>query len=186
MKRLYPKIMLLVGSVFALILVSIVLYVYVAGSRQIEQEWVSRARTLNQVAFEALYANLLHGGGREGSRRVLSRLQEVGAFARVRVVRGDAVSREYGSMPDDLPQDDLDFRALAGEEETEIHQVDGFSMVREVMPLRLAPECQICHQASPGTILGAISAEISLRDYEIPLRRRRDLLLLVSAGACCF
>ena len=159
MKGLYPKIMLLVGGVFAIIAVGSVVFVYISGSQQIEREWLARAETLNRVAFEALYASLAHGGGREGNRLVLARLQETGVFTSLWVVKGDAIIQEYGIEPNQLPQDELDRRALAGEEVGEVHLVDGYRVVRYVTPLPIEPECQRCHQAQVGEIAGAISAE---------------------------
>lgn len=182
MKGLYPKIMLLVGSLFAVIMIAIVAFVYVSGSQQIEQEWLARAETLNRMAFEMLYTSLAHGGGQEGSRQVTARLQEMGAFTNVRVVKGDPVVRQFGAEPEELPQDELDRRALAGEEVGEIRREEGYRVVRYVTPLRVQAECQRCHPTQVGTINGAISAEISLREYETALRQRRDVLLLVLGG----
>jgi two-component system phosphate regulon sensor histidine kinase PhoR len=181
-KGLYPKILLLIGVVFAIIIVAIVAFVYVSESRQIEREWLTRAKTLNRMAFEALYASLSHGGGREGNRQVIERLQEMGAFTTVRVVKGDPVIRQFGAELDELPLDGLDRRALAGEEVGEIHREDGHGVVRYVTPLRVQAECQRCHQAQVGEINGVISTEISLQEYEIALRRRRDALFLALSG----
>jgi two-component system phosphate regulon sensor histidine kinase PhoR len=55
-------------------------------------------------------------------------------------------------------------------------------VVRYITPLRVQPECQQCHEAPSGSIIGAISADISLQEYESALRRRRDVLLLVLGG----
>lgn len=169
MKRLYPRIMALTGGVFAVVWVAAVVFVHVSGSRKSEREWLARAKTLNQVAIEALYASLLHGGGKEGSRQVLERLKDTGAFTRVRVVRGDAVIRQFGMEPTELPQDDIDRRALAGEEVGEVHLEDGYRVVRYVTPLQMQAECQACHQTELGSSAGAISAEILLREFEVAL-----------------
>ncbi len=77
-KGLYPKIMLLVGSVFAVITIAMVAFAYASGTQQTEQEWLARAGTLNGVAFEAIYASMDHGGGSEDTRRVLARLRDLG------------------------------------------------------------------------------------------------------------
>jgi len=106
----------------------------------------------------------------------------MGVFTKVRVVKGDPVVHQFGAEPDELPHDELDRRALAGEEVGEIRREEGYRVVRYVTPLRVQAECQRCHQAQVGTIAGVISAEISLREYESALRQRRDMLLLVLAG----
>ncbi|RME48462.1 MAG: PAS domain S-box protein [Chloroflexi bacterium] len=182
MKGLYPKIMFLVGGVFAITVVAILASVYISESRRIEQEGLNRAEDLSHMAFEALYASMRQGGGREGNREVIARLRELGAFTQLRVVKGNPVLRQFGAEPDELPRDDLERRALAGTEVREIHQENGYRMVRYVMPLRVRAECQRCHQAEIGAINGVISATISLREYEEALRRRRNLSLLSLGG----
>nr|HID13730.1 hypothetical protein [Anaerolineae bacterium] len=182
MKGLYPKIMVLVGGVFAITGIAILAFVYVSESRQIEREGLVRAETLNRMAFEALFASMRQGGGREGNRQVIARLQEVGAFTELRVVKGDPVVRQFGAELEELPRDELERRALAGEEVREVRWQDGYRVVRYVTPLRVGAECQPCHQARIGAINGVISTEISLREYESALRRRRDVLLLTLGG----
>jgi two-component system phosphate regulon sensor histidine kinase PhoR len=183
MNRLYPKILLLVGGVFTAIMVGIVIFVNISGNREMEREWLARAETMNRMAFEALYASLAHGGGQEGNRQVIARLEEMGAFTNVRVVKSDPLIPEPGAAQDDVPLDNLDQQALDGQEVGVILQKDGYRVVRYVTPLRIEPGCQRCHQAEVGTITGIISTEISLRDYEVALRQRRDVLLLaVGAG----
>jgi PAS domain S-box-containing protein len=174
--------MLLVGSVFAVITVAIVAFAYVSGTRQIEQEWLARAETLNGVAFEAIYASMDHGGGSEGSERVLARLRDLGVFTDVRVVKGNAVVRQFGAEPDELPQDELDRRALSGASVGQLHRKEGYGVVRYVTPLRVKGECQACHEAQIGTVIGAISSEISLRESELALRRHRDVMLVALGG----
>jgi PAS domain S-box-containing protein len=179
MKGLYPKLVLLVGGIFAVLMISTVTFVQVSGSRQIEREWLARAETLNRMAFEALYASLEHGGGQMGNRQVLARLQELGTFTNVHVVKGDPVIQQYGIDPDAPPLDELEQRALAGEEVGVVRREAGHRVVRYVTPLRIEAECQRCHQAPVGAINGVISTEISLTEYEQALVQRRNVLLVV-------
>jgi PAS domain S-box-containing protein len=178
MRGLSPKILTLVIGVFTVITIGMVVFVSASSNRQMEQEWLARAETLNRMAFEALYANLAHGGGLEGNRQVIARLEEMGAFTNVRVVKGDPVIRQFGRELDELPQDELEQRALGGEEVGVILRNDGYRTVRYVTPLRIEEGCQQCHKAEVGVINGVISTEISLQEYEIALRQRRDVLLL--------
>jgi two-component system phosphate regulon sensor histidine kinase PhoR len=182
MKGLYPKLVLLIGGVFAVLMVAIVVFVYVSGSRQIEREWLARAETLNRMAYEALYASLAHGGGQMGNRQVIARLQEMGAFTNVHVVKGDPVIQQFGINPDAPPLDDLEQRALAGEEVGQVRREGGYRVVRYVTPLRMEAECQQCHEGPVGAINGVISTEISLHSYESALRLRRNVLIVVLVG----
>jgi PAS domain S-box-containing protein len=179
MKGLYPKLVVLVGGVFAVLMISTVVFVQVSGSRQIEREWLARAETLNRMAFEALYASLEHGGGQMGNRQVIARLQEMGTFTNVHVVKGDPVIQQYGIDPDQPPLDELEQRALEGEEVGIVRREGGERVVRYVTPLRMEAECQRCHQGPVGAINGVISTEISLQEYEQALHHRRNVLLIV-------
>jgi len=67
MKGLYPKIMVLVGGVFAVAMIAMLTVVYITESHEIQQEGLDRAEALNRMAFEALYASMRQGGGREGN-----------------------------------------------------------------------------------------------------------------------
>jgi HAMP domain-containing protein len=182
MKGLYPKLLLLVGGVFALLMIGTVAFVEVSGSRQIEQEWLARAETLNHLAFEALYASLSHGGGQMANRQVIARLQEMGASTNVRVLKGDPVIQQYGLKPNDPPLNELEERALTGETVGEVRKEGGYRVVQYVTPLRIEARCQSCHQAPVGAINGVISTEISLREYERALAQRRNVLLIVLLG----
>jgi PAS domain S-box-containing protein len=174
---LYPRMLLYLGSLFAAIMVATILFVFISGNRQIEQEWLARSRTLNRMAFEALYASLSHGGGQEGNQQVMARLEEIGVFTDVRVVRGDQPAADTaGSL------DELERRALTGEEVGAVQREGGQSVVRYVTPIRIEAECQRCHEAEVGTISGVISTQVALGEYESALRHRRDVLLLVVGG----
>ncbi len=182
MSRLYIRTLLLIGGLFLVITITMTAFVYMTGSRQIEQEGLSRADTLNRLAFEALYASMRQGGGREGNKEVIARLQQLGAFRDLRVIKGAPVVRQFGARPDELPQSEAERRALAGEVVREVRWEDGYRVIRYVTPLRVQPECQRCHQAEVGEINGAIATEISLAAYDRALRWRRNVLLAVIAS----
>jgi len=182
MRGLHPKTLLYMGSFFTVIMIAIVVFVYISGNRQIEQEWLARSQILNRMASEALYASLSHGGGQEGNRQILTRLEEIGAFTDVRVVNGDHVIRSLLDASATSSPDELERRALAGEEVGLVYREQGQRVVRYVTPIRIESECQRCHQTDVGTISGVISTKISLGEYAKVVRRRRDLLLLVVGG----
>ncbi len=183
MKGLYPKIMLLVGGAFLLTVTAILVFIYITESMEIEQVGLAQAKTHNQVAFEALYASMSQGGSREGNLQVIERLRETGIFTSLRVIKGEPVVRQFGATPDELPKDDLERRALAGEAVQEIRNEDGYRVVRYVKPLFVEEKCQRCHQAEIGAVNGAISTEISLQAYDDVLRQRLKALLRVIGGS---
>lgn len=176
------KISFLVAGIFLAVGVTILTLVYITSSQAIEQQGLARAETLNRMAFEALYASMRQGGGREGNLQVINRLEEMGVFTQLRVVKGDPVIRQFGAAPDEFPQDDLERRGLTGEEVREVRRERRDWAVRYVTPLRVRAECQRCHRAQIGEINGVISTEISLQAYLGTLRRQQDGLLLVLGG----
>lgn len=180
---LYPKLLLLVGSIFLLGGVVIIPLLYVAESTRIEQEGFDRAEMLAHTAFEALYASMSQGGGREGNRAIIERLRGLEGISEVRIVHGTPVARQFGNPdPDELPQDDLDRRALAGEEVFVVESIEGGRVVRHVTPLVVQPECQRYHQAEVGEVNGALSVRVSLEAYDAALEGRNRLLLTALGG----
>ncbi len=182
MSRLYVRTLLLVGGLFLIITTAMAVFVYVSGSRQIERDGLARADALNRLAFEALYASMRQGGGREGNLEVIARLQEIGAFRRLRVVKAPPVVRQYGALPDELPQNEDERRALAGEVVRDVRWENGSRIVRYVTPLRALPECQQCHDVQVGDINGAIAVDISLAAHDHALQSRLHVLLGVIAS----
>lgn len=179
---LYAKLVLLLAGLFLLGTAAVIAFIYVSESRQIEQAGLTRAETLNRATFEALYASMRQGGGRQGNRAVIERLRQIEDIAELRLVQGEPVARQFGMATDMQPQDELDRRALAGETVRAVEDTDGYRVVRYVTPLFVQPECQRCHQAQVGEVNGAISVRISLQTYDQALQRRRDVLLLSVAG----
>lgn len=179
--RLYPKIALLLGGFLTLALVLLVVFIYTANSRQIEEQGLSKAATLNRLAFDALYTSMSRGGGREGNREVIARLRQVEGIADLRVVKGEPIRRQFGADPSELPRDDLERRALTGEEVRVAQAVNDFRLVRYATPLVVQPVCQNCHQAAVGEVNGAIVTTISLREHDLALAQQRNLLMLAVA-----
>jgi signal transduction histidine kinase/HAMP domain-containing protein len=179
--RLYLKIALLMGGFLILALVLLVVFIYTSNSRQIEEQGLAQAQNLNRLAFEALFTSMSRGGGREGNREVIVRLQEVEGIAELRVVKGEPVRRQFGAEPGELPRDDLERRALAGEEAQTVQMANGFRLVRYATPLIVRPVCQNCHTAAVGDINGAIVTTISLQEHDLALTQQRNLLMLAAA-----
>ncbi len=183
MRGLFGKLILIIGGIFLILMVATISLVYTLESREIEQDGLARAETLNRMAFEALYASMREGGGRQGNLEVISRLERVGAFRELRVIKGEPVIRQFGASPYDLPRDDLERRALQGEVIRRVTVEDGYRVVRYLSPVRVQPECQRCHIANVGDVNGVIVTEISLQDYEAALRHQRNILIaVVGAG----
>jgi len=182
-KSLYSKLIVVVGGIFVVTILAILGAVYITANRQIEQVGLAQAEALNHVAFEALYASMRQGGGRDGNQQVIERLRGNDAYATLRVVKGEPVVRQYGATPDEMPQNDLETQALTGMPALEIAQKDGHRVVRYASPVFVEAACQQCHEAEIGAVNGVISTEISLESLDAALRRRRNYLLRVVGGS---
>ncbi len=183
LRGLYPKLMSVIGSVFLLTMVGVFAFVYISSSREITRRGLARAEELNQMAFEALYASMRQGGDHDDNLQVIRRLHSLNSLQSLRVIVGEPILRQYGDHPDALPRDAAERQALLGEHVREIRQENGARIIRYITPLRIEPECQQCHQAALGEVSGAIVAEISLAEYDVTVRWRRNVLLgMTGAG----
>ncbi len=180
MSRLYLRLFVLIGGLFLILTATMLAFVYTSDSRQVERVGLWWADTLNRLAFETLYAAMREGGGRAGNQEVIARLQALGAFQSIRVVKGDPVVRQFGATPDELPQSPEEQLALQG---TPVRMVvpgpEGTLVLRTITPLFVTPECQRCHQAQVGAVNGAIVTDISLTPFIQTLKWRRNVLLVV-------
>jgi methyl-accepting chemotaxis protein len=85
-----------------------------------------------------------------------------------RIVRAESVSAVYGpGLPEEQPVDELDQRALKGEQILEISETDGGRVLTAINPILAYQDyrgtnCQTCHVYPEETILGAVRVSYSL------------------------
>ena len=126
------------------------------------------AASVHQVTLAGLTAMLV--SGQAADRAVfLDQIRQSNNIRALRVVRGDAVTREYGpGTPDEAPGDAMEREALrSGTPVHEVRSVDGRQVMKAVLPALassnyLGKNCLACHQVPEGAVLGAVSLEISL------------------------
>jgi diguanylate cyclase (GGDEF)-like protein len=175
--KLYTKTALLLGGVFLAFTLTATLLLYISENKHIEDEGLAKAETLSKAVFEALYASMRQGGNRQGNQAVIERLHQIEDLHELRLIHGQLLDRQYGIESDAQPQDDLERRALAGETVHELQELDGARMVRYVTPVFVETECQRCHQAEVGQVIGAISVQVSLEESDRAMASRRNALL---------
>jgi methyl-accepting chemotaxis protein len=98
----------------------------------------------------------------------LDRIREIPAVESIRVIRGEAVIKQFG--PGSLletPQDDLEKNVLAEGKVVEfLEEGIGKATYKVVIPYKAVPtkgiNCLKCHQAKEGEVLGAISLTMDL------------------------
>jgi methyl-accepting chemotaxis protein len=123
--------------------------------------------------------------GTMGNRELLrEKIQKREGVVEIRMLRAEAVSKTFGKGFDhEKPLDDLDRRALNGEQIIQVDEIKGERILTIIEPFAAVPDrngtnCLTCHQVPEGTILGAgrLSFSMAERDKAI------DHELLVGAG----
>jgi methyl-accepting chemotaxis protein len=125
-------------------------------------------RTLDLATdyFESL--NIMMLTGNMSDWELLSRrLQARPDILEARIVRGAAVSKDFAKGDKDQPVDDLDQRALQGEQITQIAETEAGEAMTVLLPLHASTtasdvDCTQCHQVAEGTVLGAVRITYSL------------------------
>jgi len=100
----------------------------------------------------------------------LDQIKETNHVESLQVYRGDAVTRQYGAgYADEVPTDPTVLQVLQSGQPfyTVVRGNDEQERLKAVMPAialenYLGKNCTFCHDVVPGTVLGAVSMEISL------------------------
>ncbi|MCW4293134.1 MAG: methyl-accepting chemotaxis protein, partial [Candidatus Thiodiazotropha taylori] len=123
--------------------------------------------------------------GTMGNREMLrEKISARDGVLEVRMLRAEAINKTFGAGFDhEKPLDDLDRRALTGEQIIEVKEVKGERILTIIEPFpavadRNGTNCLTCHQVPEGTVLGAgrLTFSMGSRDKAI------DHELLTSAG----
>lgn len=99
---------------------------------------------------------------------LLEQLKETQGLEQLRVVRGEAVVKQFGpGMEKEVPADRLEKEVLEkGEEKTELVETLDKVLYRLVIPYKASQvgkvNCMMCHKAREGEVLGAVSLAMDL------------------------
>lgn len=181
--RLSQKLLLWIICFMAAGMGVMTLYVILHSRTLITDMGMSDAKRTAGMAFEALYASMSAGGGREENRAVIERLSSIEDMGEIRVIHGRPLDIQFGLMENRFPVDDLDMAALAGREVRHIERgTDGEGTVRFVQPVFAGESCRRCHAVNEGEALGAISISTSLSRYDGTLSRSVRRISIMGAG----
>lgn len=127
------------------------------------------AGSVNEMTMAGLTGMMITGT--IAQREVfLDQIQELSAVSEIRVLRGAALNRLYGpGLPGQPQPDALEAAVLnSGQMHVSLEQDAAHGEhLRVIIPSRassdyLGKDCLVCHQASPGEVLGAVSMRITL------------------------
>ncbi len=179
MKGLYTKFLFLIIGLFSALGIVVMTFIYVSENLRIEREGLTKAKIQERMAVESIYTSMQQGGRQEDINKVIERLRGLGSFTKLYFVRGEPVIRQFGMRRPETPSDEVDYQGLNGKEIQLVRWKDDYRLVRHVTPVAIQVECQNCHRARVGEILGVVSSEISLQELDRNLRQHRNLLALV-------
>ena len=170
------KVLGVVALCITVQVVASLIYTHFSTRSLAEDISAEQTRNLTDSYFDSLNKLMLTGGmTNRGTLRddLLAQKNIVDA----RIIRGEAVNTMYGpGLPEEQPADDLDRRALAGEEVMHIAEVDGRRILTVVRPFRATENtrgvnCLQCHPVEPNTVLGAARVSYDLTPVDRTIQR---------------
>jgi methyl-accepting chemotaxis protein len=162
------------------------------SAREQERIATEQALTFSKSLAQATRAALLTmmaNGDTDGTAAVLGQIKQSGGIEALKIIRGEAVSEEYGEGDaDSVPGDAVDRRVLAqGQPHFGLEWVKGKLVYRAVVPVMATggsskKDCLSCHTVEAGSVMGAISLRIGL-DHLSRARREFQLKVMLAAAA---
>ncbi|MDA8257626.1 MAG: GGDEF domain-containing protein [Betaproteobacteria bacterium] len=177
--RLIDKILLVSAGILT-VLVIVLTVLSALSFRDFSLYTAERhARSVAETIKVGLTESMINGTINK-RQQFLTRLATVPGVNRVRVARGPAVIKQFGSGLSSEGASDDDVKAVldTGKEVFELIEVNGDLMFHAVIPYVASdqgvPNCLQCHVVSNGTVLGAVTVDISFSEV-----RRQGIVAVV-------
>lgn len=173
---LKKKVNITVGMIFTLVLGLVTSFAVTREESRLMEVSETQVKDLTTLYFDSLNTMMLTGTMDQRSilrNKLLARDKVVEA----RVVRGQPVRGQFGpGYPEEEPLDDLDRRALHGEQIVRIDKRDGMRVLTVLTPFMATENtrgvnCLQCHKVPPGSINGAIRMTYSLKSVDSAVRK---------------
>lgn len=174
-RRVAAKVLVVAAVVFVIQLGLSLLHSHQTLKRQAESFVTAETANLSDSYFDSLNKLMLTGAMDErGGLRQGYLAQE--NILEARVIRGAAVVQQYGpGLPDEAPADELDRRALAGEEVRVIQETAQGRRMTLIRPFRATEDtrgvnCMGCHTVAKDTVMGAVRITYDLAPVDTGIR----------------
>jgi diguanylate cyclase (GGDEF)-like protein len=177
-RRLTIRIWLLLGLIFLLVISVLALSYRILSLRESKNKALAIAELVRDTLTSYMVMGVM-----DKRNEFLDRIREVPAVESIRVIRGEAIVKQFGSSSLlEAPQDDLEKNVLAeGKVVGFLEESIGKATYKVVIPYKAVPtkgiNCLKCHQAKEGEVLGAISLTMDLTPV-----RNISLFLLFALG----
>jgi len=179
------KVNLAVGSIFTLLLILVTSYEVSHERDRLMEVAKHQVQEATTFYFDGLNTMMLTDTmDKRGILRtkLLAREDVVEA----RVIRGQPVIDQYGPGDEaEYPLDELDKKALKGEESIRVQEKDGKRMLTAVLPFHATEDtrgvnCLKCHDVPNGAVNGAVRVSYSLEKIDRAVKRQFWLILGVN------
>ncbi len=169
--NLNRKVTVLFASVTLGILVMLVVITLYAFRSYSIASSTAHVRTAAEMVRVHLTEAMIHGiiDKRE---QFLERLMEVQGLLSARVIRSNHVNQQFGEgMAREMAADETERLVLAdGKARYTLGNAEGEAIFRGTIPFAASshgrPNCLQCHQVAEGTVLGAVTIELSLAELK--------------------
>ncbi len=184
---LRTKVNLTIGLVFLAMLVMVTTAAVTHERERLMEMAESRVKEMTTLYFDSLNTMMLTGTMDQRSilrNKMLARTQVLEA----RVIRGKPVAAQFGpGSADEAAMDELDNRALSGEQIIHIEDRADGRMMTVITPFRATDNtrgvnCLKCHNVASGAVNGAIRIGYSLSEIDEAVEREFWLTVLLNIG----
>ncbi|WP_455365174.1 methyl-accepting chemotaxis protein [Kaarinaea lacus] len=168
---LKAKVNITVGLIFLMVIVFVTYFAVSEESDRLMEAAEKQVTEITTLYFDSLNTMMLTGTMEQRSilrNKMLARKEVTDA----RVIRGQPVRNQFGpGFPEEEPLDDLDRRALQGEQIIFIEKQAGQRQLTVLTPFEATENtrgvnCLQCHNVPSGSINGAIRVSYSLASVD--------------------
>jgi methyl-accepting chemotaxis protein len=169
------KINVVIAFTFLVVILSVTLYTGSRGKDRALLHATNQTKDIATFYFDSLNTMMLTGT--MDQRTVLrNKILRRPNIKSARVIRGQPVKDQFGpGYPEEQPLDEMDRKALAGEDAVIVEQTPEGRTVTALVPFRATENtrgvnCLQCHDVQSGAINGAIRVTFSLAEMDQQLR----------------
>lgn len=170
-KTIQSKILLLLVTVFSLLLLISLWQSAVNERDMVARLSIDMANDKTDLFFDGLNTMMLTGT--IAQRDVLrNKILMDSNVTEARMIRGEAITKVFGAgNAEQAAADELDFRALAGEDIVQMGRDGNGRLLTMIKPFTASSDfkgtnCLQCHQVAEGTVLGAVRISYSLAQLD--------------------
>ncbi|OHE02015.1 MAG: histidine kinase [Sulfurimonas sp. RIFCSPLOWO2_12_36_12] len=155
--------LLQVFIVATLVIVSIVLLSYRSFFQFIVE---NKIHSISEIIKAGLTSHM-KAGIMDKRDYFLDEISSVHDIKTIKIIRGDAVIKEYGESTLSEKKLNNNLRAILEKKEVYVEWKDMQSSVKSVVPYIANSNCLQCHHVKEGTVLGAVDIEMKIDAYQI-------------------